>query len=268
MTAVHAINSAGGNAIVATSSGVPIYAESSTTNSAYGALYGKSTGSTSGNGVYGTAQHYGIGVKGVGGSVGVFGIATAGGANGVVAFAQGSAGEAVYAVASDNATVAGHFIGHVSKSSGTFVIDHPLDPANRYLRHSFVESPDMKNIYDGVATADANGEIRVKMPGYFDALNRDFRYQLTPIGGPAPNLHVSQELDGEGFTISGANPGQRVSWQATGCRKDAWAVAHPVIVEEDKPPHEKGLYRHPEVHGEPSSKGIAHNKFNLGGGPS
>jgi hypothetical protein len=68
---------------------------------------------------------------------------------------------------------------------------------------------------------------------------------------------VSQELASGSFVISGANPGQRVSWQVTGIRKDAWAVAHPVIVEEDKPAAEKGVYRHPEVHGEPSSKGIA-----------
>ena len=39
--------------------------------------------------------------------------------------------------------------GNHQKSGGSFKIDHPLDPANKYLCHSFVESPDMKNIYDG-----------------------------------------------------------------------------------------------------------------------
>ncbi|HWL92462.1 MAG TPA: hypothetical protein VNT79_02920, partial [Phycisphaerae bacterium] len=34
-------------------------------------------------------------------------------------------------------------IGEVSKDGGSFKIDHPLDPANKYLKHSFVESPDM-----------------------------------------------------------------------------------------------------------------------------
>ena len=57
------------------------------------------------------------------------------------------------------------------------MIDHPLDPANKYLYHSFVESPDMKNIYDGVITTDANGDATVVMPDYFEALNKDFRYQ-------------------------------------------------------------------------------------------
>src|SRR5262249_60204830 len=69
--------------------------------------------------------------------------------------------------------------GKLSKGSGSFKIDHPLDPANKYLSHSFVESPDMMNIYNGVVTTDANGDAQVQLPGYFEALNRDFRYQLT-----------------------------------------------------------------------------------------
>src|SRR5262249_45222714 len=140
--------------------------------------------------------------------------------------------------------------GSIHKSGGTFEIDHPLDPANRTLRHSFVESPDRKNVYDRVAVADDTVEERVHMPSYLDALNKHFRYQVTALGAPSPNLHVSQELASGSFVISGANPGQRVSWLVTGIRKDAWAVAHPVIVEEDKRAEEKGLYRHPEVHGE------------------
>src|SRR5262245_7688863 len=34
-------------------------------------------------------------------------------------------------------------IGNVSKGGGSFKIDHPLDPENKFLFHSFVESPDM-----------------------------------------------------------------------------------------------------------------------------
>ena len=83
---------------------------------------------------------------------------------------------------------AGEFIGDVSvsgtltKGGGSFKIDHPLDPANKYLSHSFVESPDMMNIYNGNVTTDANGEATVALPAYFAALNRAFRYQLTVIG--------------------------------------------------------------------------------------
>jgi hypothetical protein len=136
-------------------------------------------------------------------------------------------------------------LGTVTKGGGGFQIDHPLDPANKYLVHSFVESPDMKNVYDGVAVADSLGEATVELPAYFDALNKDFRYQLTPIGAPAPNLHVQQELTRNRFAIAGAAPGQRVCWQVIGTRKDAWALANPVVVERDKP---KSQREHFEFH--------------------
>src|SRR5690606_1929323 len=55
-------------------------------------------------------------------------------------------------------------LGSLSKGSGTFVIDHPLDPENKLLYHSFVESPDVKNIYDGIVTLDENGEATVELP--------------------------------------------------------------------------------------------------------
>jgi hypothetical protein len=131
-------------------------------------------------------------------------------------------------------------LGSVMKGGGGFQIDHPLDPANKCLVHSFVESPDMKNIYDGVGVADSLGEVSVELPAYFDALNKEFRYQLTPIGAPAPNLHLKDELTGNRFTIAGAAPEQRVCWQVTGTRKDAWALANPIVVEREKPKSERG----------------------------
>ena len=84
-----------------------------------------------------------------------------------------------------------HVTGTLSKSAGSFKIDHPLDPENKTLSHSFVESPDMKNIYDGQVPLDDDGGATVKLPAYFGALNRDFRYQLTAIGGAAPSLHIA-----------------------------------------------------------------------------
>ena len=55
-----------------------------------------------------------------------------------------------------------------ASAAGGFKIDHPLDLENKYLNHSFVESPDMKNLYDGVVTADAKGiEVR-RMPDRAD----------------------------------------------------------------------------------------------------
>lgn len=124
------------------------------------------------------------------------------------------------------------------------------------LRHSFVESPDMKNIYDGLGIADANGKITVEMPAYFEALNRDFRYQLTALGSPAPNLRVKDKLTAGAFTIGGAAAGQEVSWLLTGIRRDAFAEANPMLVEEDKAPEQRGRYLQPAAYGLPPEKGV------------
>jgi hypothetical protein len=139
--------------------------------------------------------------------------------------------------------------GNLSKGSGSFKIDHPLDPANKYLEHSFVESPDMMNIYNGVIVLDSKGEAYVTLPDYFQALNSDFRYQLTAMGAPGPNLYVAEEISGNHFKVSGGKPGGKVSWQVTGVRQDAYAKAHRIRVEEDKPAREKGHYLHPELFG-------------------
>jgi hypothetical protein len=218
-------------------------------------VYGQSTGS---DGVFGTSTN-GTGVHGMGSGVGVFGEA---GSYGVIA--RGSVG--IYAAPTTGNTIAGLFGGNVqiqgnlSKSSGSFKIDHPLDPANKYLYHSFVESPDMKNIYDGTVTLDKKGEAVVPMPDYFAALNQDFRYQLTAIGAPAPNLYVSQKVKENRFKIAGGKPGMEVSWQVTGIRHDAYARDHRIAVEENKG-NESGLYIYPAGFGEPNEKAIYARKL-------
>lgn len=128
-----------------------------------------------------------------------------------------------------------HVNGTLFKTAGSFRIDHPLDPTNKYLQHSFVESPDMMNIYNGVVELDRSGRAEVKMPDYFEALNRDFRYQLTPIGSFAP-LYVESEIKNNAFAIAGGRAGLRVSWQVTGIRHDAYANAHRIAVETSKAP--------------------------------
>ena len=146
--------------------------------------------------------------------------------------------------------------GAVYKSSGSFKIDHPLDPANKYLFHSFVESPDMMNVYNGNVVLDGNGEARIELPEWFEALNRDFRYQLTAIGAPGPNLFVAERITGNRFKIGGGSPGLEVSWQVTGIRQDAWANAHRIPVEENKPEAEQGRYIHPELFGQPDERRV------------
>jgi hypothetical protein len=129
--------------------------------------------------------------------------------------------------------------GPLSKPAGSFKIDHPLDPQNKYLYHSFVESPDMKNIYDGVVALGADGTATVELPDWFEALNRNFRYQLTCIGEYAP-VYIAEEVQHNRFRIAGGRPGLKVSWQVTGTRHDAYANAHRIPVEEDKPEQERG----------------------------
>ena len=144
--------------------------------------------------------------------------------------------------------------GILFKSAGAFRIDHPLDPENKYLSHSFVESPEMKNIYDGVAVFDQAGEVIVTLPDWFEALNGDFRYQLTPMGA-AFVPYVAEEIAGNQFKVGGGVPGKKVSWQVTGIRHDAFANANRIQVEELKPDAAVGTYLHPEAFGQPVEKG-------------
>jgi hypothetical protein len=145
--------------------------------------------------------------------------------------------------------------GNVSKGGGSFKIDHPLDPANKYLYHSFVESPDMMNVYNGNVTTDDKGEATVQLPDYFEALNRDFRYQLTTIGQHA-DAWVAGKISDNRFTIATDKPNVEVSWQVTGIRQDPYANAHRIPVEQDKPAGDQGKYLHPTEWGQPESLGV------------
>ena len=148
-----------------------------------------------------------------------------------------------------------HISGILSKGGGSFKIDHPLDPENKYLYHSFVESPDMMNIYNGNAVTNTNGDAVVELPAYFEALNRDFRYQLTVIGTFAQAM-VAEKIKGNKFRIKTNAPGVEVSWQVTGIRQDAYANKHRIQVEEAKPEPERGTYLHPESFGQPAEKNV------------
>jgi hypothetical protein len=136
--------------------------------------------------------------------------------------------------------------GKLTKGSGSFKIDDPLDPAHKYLSHSFVESPDMMNVYNGNIITDKHGLATVVLPEYFEALNRDFRYQLTVIGQFAQAI-VARKISNNCFVVRTSKPGVEVSWQVTGIRHDAYADANRIPVEEEKPPQEQGHYLHPEL---------------------
>jgi len=107
--------------------------------------------------------------------------------------------------------------GTLSKTGGSFTIDHPLDPDNKILNHYFVESPEMVLIYRGVAVIGANGRATVHLPEYFDALNRNPMIQLTGVG--TSDVYVVEEVHNNQFVIGG-KPGTKVYWMVTGERKD------------------------------------------------
>lgn len=141
--------------------------------------------------------------------------------------------------------------------SGTkaFTIDHPLDPANMYLNHSSVEAPEQLNIYSGNITTDQNGDATVRLPRYFEAANRDFRYQLTPIGQFA-QVMVAKKVQSNEFAIKTDKPNVEVSWQVSGVRNDAHAKAHPFVAEQPKSPGNRGRYLAPEVHGRSQNESV------------
>lgn len=187
-----------------------------------------------GRGVMGISQN-GIGVNG-GGKIGVNGVTTSTDPNDA----------AVRGISQFGLAYAGDFTGNVrvtgmlTKGGGSFKIDHPLDPKNKYLSHSFVESPDMMNIYNGNITTDARGEATINLPNYFGALNRNFRYQLTVIGGEFAQAIVSEKIKGNQFKIKTDKPRVEVSWQVTGIRQDKFAEKNRIEVETEKPASERG----------------------------
>ena len=211
--------------------------------------------SEGGYGVYsfgGNADQTG-GSSALGGS-GVFGAggnADFGGDGGVFSFAAGTTGNGYASYFDGDINVTGA----VFAGTKDFKIDHPLDPANKYLYHASVESSEMMDIYTGNVTTDAEGFGMVRLPEWFEAVNQDFRYQLTVIGQFAQAI-VAREIQNNQFVIQRNAPNVKVSWQVTAIRHDAFAKAHPLVVEERKNALERGSYIHPELYGAPEQKGV------------
>jgi hypothetical protein len=251
-TAVRGENSA------TTGASYGVYGENNSTNggaavrgdSTYVGLWGDSSGRWS---VYGRSNYAGTEA-----SYAVYGTSSA-----------TTNARAIYGIVnSGTGNYAGYFAGPVyvsgmlTKAGGGFKIDHPLDPENKYLYHSFVESPEMMNVYNGNVVLDEEGKAWVEMPAWFEALNQDFRYQLTAIGGPGPNLYIAQKIQDNRFQIAGGAPGLEVSWQVTGIRHDPYADAHRIPVEEVKPVDQQGTYMHPDAYGQPETLGADYQSGN------
>jgi hypothetical protein len=220
------------------------------------------TFNTDGTGVQGRSFSSGFGVHGISpNGVGVLAHTT----SGIAVDGISVSGTAVYGHRKDkydpiNApnSVAGYFDGGIKVVNGpkAFQIDHPLDPQNKYLVHNAVESSEMKNVYDGVARLDKEGAASVDLPEWFEALNGDFRYQLTAVGGSAPNLHVAEEVSENRFKIAGGQEGMKVCWQLTGSRKDPWAAANPFEAEQEKREEERGRYLDPSLYDAPEEQRV------------
>lgn len=203
----------------------------------YGAYTG--TGTTYDHtGVYGEsvqdASGFGYGVYGQGGYIGVVG-------------SEGSAG-----------AIAGVYaLGDVGASGAKpFIIDHPLDPENKMLKHFALESNEVLNVYRGTVRLNNSGRKRVSLPDYFHSININFSYQLTPIGTQKQPWIVKEVRNGS-FVIGGA-AGSKVSWTIFANRNDAYVQANPdnFINTQDKRPQDRGKFLDPVSHNMDASKGI------------
>lgn len=234
----------------------------------------------------GSAGVYGQAREGMGGQYGVYGVTnrranqTAGvqgyvfgiGENGATYYGvsgvaakngQNSTQIGVYGQAQAvGANAAGLFNGNVVIAndlavSGVkqFKIDHPLDPANKYLSHICPESPEPLNMYSGNATTDGSGKAFVTLPTYFEKINKDFRYTLTCIGQQA-NAFVAQEIQNNQFVIQTDKPNVKVSWIITAVRNDLYLQRNPVVAESEKEQHNRGKYLHPELYGKTNASAI------------
>jgi hypothetical protein len=223
-----------------------------------------------GTGVIGTADGWGgvgaYGISHASGGVGVEGESVGGDAIRGISDAAGYSG--IYgANDSTGGGYAGYFNGKVnitgnltvagSISAGTkdFKIDDPADPANKFLIHPSVESPDAENIYNGNITTDRNGYATIHLPSYFDAENTSPRYQLTVIGSFARAIVWRTERNNS-FVIRTDRRRVEVSWQITAIRNDPYARSQRGPAEQPKPANERGRYLYPQGYGKPARLAI------------
>lgn len=247
---------------------IGVFGETMSTGTGIGVL-GRAGSTTGGqtSGVVGESHSPTAGATGVvgvnkstAGATGVFGV------NGKVSFGEAtSAGVRGDNETGDNAGVsfAGWFQGNLNctgiltKGTDQFKIDHPLDPANKYLYHTCPESPEALNIYSGNITTNANGEAVVKLPAYFEAININPRYQLTCVNQFA-NAIVSQKIADNQFVIKTDKPNVEVSWVIYGERNDKFHQKFNNPIEQEKEPQNKGKYLHPLAYDKPASMGIGY----------
>jgi hypothetical protein len=250
-------------AIVGSSSGAAwaVTGQAEANSTAEAAIYGSNLRTNGGHGVRGVGFNGVVGETGQSTGNAMYGenydqIAPLG--NGI-----GVAGTGYYGVVGED-----RYLGGVSGAFGVFSngelgasgiksfhIDHPTDPENKFLRHFSSESNEVLNIYRGNVTFDANGEAIVEMPDYYELINKNPSYQLTPIGGYM-QLYIKEKLENGRFVIGGGNEGAEASWTVYAERNDPYLQQYPEkrAVEIEKREGQKGKYLMPQLYGEGMDK--------------
>ena len=143
-----------------------------------------------------------------------------------------------------------------------FTMDHPLDPTNKILMHAAVESNEVINSYSGNVATDATGKVTVMLPEYFEAINTDFRYQLTVVGGTFAQAIISKEISNNVFEIATSQPNVKVSWEVKGVRNDARMKKYPFVAVTTKTAAQVGKYIDPNAYNLPESKRVSYTAAN------
>lgn len=234
-------------------SGIGVRAIASGSNYAYGGLF--SSVGANGIGLYSICDST------TGTNWGVYALAKSTSGRALEAVASATTGSS-YGVRGGSNSPQGYGLYSVGRTgaSGTksFRIDHPLDPANRYLSHYSAEGPEPLNVYCGTVVTDGQGFAWVQLPDYFEEINRDFRYQLTVVDGTDDFVlaKVAREIEAGRFQVRTSKPRTKVCWEVKGTRNDAFVRAHGAPVETDKPVAERGRFQHPELYGLPLDRGM------------
>ncbi len=223
--------------------------------------YGNPTG-----GYFSADSSYGVGAWGVGhgdNAYGLYGYATYS-PNSYYAFG-------VFGQVADSNSYGVYSVGRFA-ATGTksFQIDHPLDPENAFLNHYCTEGPEPLDVYSGNVITDSRGYATVTLPRYFEAINKDFRYQLTVIDSSDDFVlaKVVREIENNQFVIRTSQPSIKVSWRVEATRNDPWVRKYGYKSEEPKPAPYRGKYLNPELYGAPPDRAIHQMKKPRGsGGP-
>lgn len=254
--------------------GIGVYGiAQATSGSGKAGVYGFSPNSGSGvygtgpTGVYAHGNGNGVALRAYGGDNSYRGVdAVVYRADGMAVYAEaGSSGGinfGVYAHTSSQADGYGVYSSGRFAASGTksFQIDHPLDPEHKLLNHYCTESSEPINAYSGVVRTDGSGYAWVELPDYVEAINKDYRYQLTVLDDTDNDgfvlAKISKKLRDGRFQIRTSAPGIEVSWEIKGTRNDRFVQEYGAPIEVEKPKDWQGLFLMPQLYGQPAERAI------------